>query len=102
MSSFEDRKKSFEKKFAHDQELQFKVSARRNKYLGEWVSQILSFNPDQEKEYIQSVIKADFQEAGDEDVFRKIKEDLKNQKIPDDEIRKKMDELNEKAKTDFS
>ena len=102
MSSFEDRKKSFEKKFAHDQELQFKVSARRNKYLGEWVSQILDYNSDQEKEYIQSVIKADFAEAGDEDVFRKIKEDLKDKNIPDEELRKKMDELNEKAKTDFS
>ena len=102
MSSFEDRKKSFEKKFAHDQELQFKVSARRNKYLGEWVSQILGYNLDQEKEYIQSVIKADFAEAGDEDVFRKIKQDLKEKNISDEELRKKMDELNEKAKTDFS
>ena len=102
MSSFEDRKKSFEKKFAHDQELQFKVSARRNKYLGEWVSQILDYNSDQEKEYIQSVIKADFAEAGDEDVFRKIKDDLKEKNIPDGELRKKMDELNEKAKTDFN
>ena len=102
MSSFEDRKKSFEKKFAHDQELQFKVSARRNKYLGEWVSQILGYNSDQEKEYIQSVIKADFAEAGDEDVFRKIKEDLKDKNISDEELRKKMDELNEKAKNDFS
>ena len=102
MSSFEDRKKSFEKKFAHDQELQFKVSARRNKYLGEWVSQILDYNSDQEKEYIQSVIKADFAEAGDEDVFRKIKEDLKEKNISDEELRKKMDQLNEKAKTDFS
>ena len=102
MNSFEDRKKSFEKKFAHDQELQFKVSARRNKYLGEWVSQILNYNSDQEKEYIQSVIKADFAEAGDEDVFRKIKEDLKDKNISDEELRKKMDELNEKAKTDFS
>ena len=102
MSSFEDRKKSFEKKFAHDQELQFKVSARRNKYLGEWVSQILDYNSDQEKEYVQSVIKADFAEAGDEDVFRKIKEDLKEKNISDEELRKKMDELNEKAKTDFS
>ena len=102
MSSFEDRKKSFEKKFAHDQELQFKVSARRNKYLGEWVSQILDYNSDQEKEYIQSVIKADFAEAGDEDVFRKIKEDLKDKNISDNELRKKMDELNEKAKSDFS
>ncbi len=102
MSSFEDRKKSFEKKFAHDQELQFKVSARRNKYLGEWVSQILDYSSDQEKEYIQSVIKADFAEAGDEDVFRKIKEDLKDKNMSDEELRKKMDELNEKAKTDFS
>ena len=102
MSSFEDRKKSFEKKFAHDQELQFKVSARRNKYLGEWVSQILNFNSDQEKEYIQSVIKADFAEAGDQDVFRKIKEDLKEKKISDEDLRNKMDELNEKAKTDFN
>ena len=102
MSSFEDRKKSFEKKFAHDQELQFKVSAKRNKYLGEWVSEILGYNSDQEKEYIQSVIKADFAEAGDEDVFRKIKEDLKDKNISDEELRKKMEELNEKAKTDFS
>ena len=102
MDSFEDRKKSFEKKFAHDQELQFKVSAKRNKYLGEWVSEILGYNSDQEKEYIQSVIKADFAEAGDEDVFRKIKEDLKDKNISDEELRKKMDELNEKAKTDFS
>ena len=102
MSSFEDRKKSFEKKFAHDQELQFKVSARRNKYLGEWVSQMLNFNPDQEKEYIKSVIKADFAEAGDQDVFRKIKDDLKAKNVSDEELRKKMDELNEKAKTDFN
>ena len=101
MNSFEDRKKSFEKKFAHDQELQFKVSARRNKYIGEWVSQLLNLNSDQEKDYIQSVIKADFQEAGDEDVFRKIKEDLKDHSIDDNDIRLKMEELNEKAKSDF-
>ncbi len=101
MSSFEDREKSFEKKFAHDEELQFKVSARRNKYLGEWASQILGYNQEKEKEYINAVIKADFAEAGDEDVFRKIKEDLKNNNISDAEIRNKMDELNEKAKSDF-
>ena len=101
MSSFDEREKSFEKKFAHDQELQFKVSARRNKYIGEWVSKILGYDEDKEKEYIQSVIKADFAEAGDEDVFRKIKEDLKNNNISDEDIRKKMDELNEKAKADF-
>ena len=101
MSTFDERKKSFEKKFAHDEELQFKVSARRNKYIGQWASQILGYNPDQEKEYIQAVIKADFAEAGDEDVFRKVKADLKDHKISDEEIRKKMDELNEKAKSEF-
>ena len=101
MSTFEEREKSFEKKFAHDEELQFKVSARRNKYLGQWASQILGYNSDQEKEYIQSVIKADFAEAGDEDVFRKVKEDLKDNNISDEDIRKKMDELNEKAKSEF-
>ena len=68
MSTFDERKKSFEKKFAHDEELQFKVSAKRNKYIGQWVSQILGYNSDQEKEYIQTVIKADFAEAGDQDV----------------------------------
>ena len=101
MSTFDEREKSFEKKFVHDEELQFKVSARRNKYIGEWASKILGYNSDQEKEYIQSVIKADFAEAGDQDVFRKVKEDLKDHNISDEEIRKKMDELNEKAKSDF-
>ena len=102
MNKFDDREKSFEKKFAHDEELKFKVSARRNKYIGEWVSKELGYNSDQEKEYIQSVIKADFEEAGDEDVFRKIKKDLENKSISEEEIRKKMSELNEKAKSDFS
>ena len=101
MSSFDEREKSFEKKFAHDEELQFKVNARRNKYLGKWASELLGYNEEKEKEYIQSVIKADFAEAGDEDVFRKIKEDLKNQNISDEDIRKKMDELNEKAKSEL-
>ena len=101
MSTFDEREKSFEKKFAHDEELQFKVSARRNKYIGQWASQILGYNADQEKEYIQSVIKADFAEAGDEDVFRKVKADLKDHNISDEDIRKKMDELNEKAKSEF-
>ena len=101
MSSFDERKKSFEKKFAHDEELQFKISARKNKYLGEWASKILGYSDEKEKEYIQSVIKADFAEAGDGDVFRKLKGDLKDQNISDEEIRKKMDELNEKAKSEF-
>ena len=98
---FSEREKSFEKKFARDEELQFKIAAKRNKYLGQWVSEKLGYNSEQEKEYIQSVIKADFEEAGDEDVFRKVKMDLKNQNISDEDIRKKMNEFNEKAKSDF-
>ena len=101
MNTFDDREKGFEKKFAYDEELQFKISARKNKYLGQWASEILGYDPEKEKEYIHSVIKADFAEAGDEDVFRKVKEDLKNHNIPDTEIRKKMDEFSEKAKSEF-
>ena len=101
MSSFDEREKSFEKKYAYDEELQFKISARRNKYLGQWASKILGYDEEKEKEYIQSVIKADFQEPGDEDVFRKVKTDLKDHSISDEEIRKQMDELNEKAKSEF-
>ena len=102
MSSFDERQKGFEKKFAHDEELQFKVNARRNKYLGQWAAKLLGLNEEKEKEYIQSIIKADFEEAGDEDVFRKIQEDLKNHNVPEEEIRKKMNETMELAKTDFS
>ena len=101
MSSFEDRKKSFEKKFAHDEELQFKINAKTNRYIAEWVSELLEFDDDKKDKYIQEVIKADFAEAGNEDVFRKIKIDLKNKNIEDDQIRLKMKELNEKAKSDF-
>ena len=101
MSTFNEREKSFEKKFARDEEMKFKVSAKRNKYLGQWASQILGYDQGKEKEYIQSVIKADFEEAGDEDVFRKLKADLKDHNKSDEEIRKKMDELNEKAKSEF-
>ena len=101
MSTFDERGKSFEKKFVHDEELQFKVSARKNKYLGQWASQILGYDQEKEKEYIQAVIKSDFEEAGDEDVFRKLKSDLADHNISDEELRKKMDELNEKAKSEF-
>ena len=102
MSSFEDRKKSFEKKFAHDEELQFKINAKKNKYIAEWVSTILEFKEEQKNQYIQEVIKADFAEVGDEDVFRKIKEDLKNFNISEKDIRLKMNETLENAKKDFA
>ena len=103
MNKFDEREKSFEKKFVKDEELQFKIAARRNKYLGQWVSEKLGYNTEQEKEYIQSVIKADFQEAGDEDVFRKIKKDFENSaiNIDDSEIRNQMSLALERAKKDF-
>ena len=80
MNKFDERKKSFEQKYAKDQELQFKVSARSNKYLGEWVSSLLGKKEEEQKNYIQEIIKADMEEAGNEDVFRKIKKDF--QKLP--------------------
>ncbi len=102
MSSFEDREKSFEKKFAHDEEKEIKISAKKNKYLGEWASDIMGLEEDQKKNYIQSVIKADFAEVGDEDVFRKLKEDLKDHNIADNDLRNKMKEMYEKAKADLA
>ncbi len=102
MKKFDDREKSFEKKFANEEELKFKIESKRNKYLGQWVSSKLGYDAEKEKEYIQSVIKADFKEPGDQDVFLKIKTDLKEKNISDEEIRKKMNEFNEKAKSDFT
>ena len=75
MNTFKDREKGFEKKFANDQEAEFKISAKRNKLLAGWVADILKYDEEKKKNYIVEVIKADFQEAGDEDVIRKIKKD---------------------------
>ncbi len=102
MTQFDDREKSFEKKFAYDEELQFKIAARRNKYLGQWASKILGYDLEKENEYIQAVIKADFAEAGDEDVFRKIKTDLKDHNILDEDIRKKWMSLMKKLNLNLS
>ena len=98
MNTFNDREKGFEKKFANDQEAEFRISAKRNKLLASWVADLLKFSEDQKKNYITEVIKADFQESGDEDVFRKIKKDLESKNIQDTEIRKKMLEFLEEAK----
>ncbi len=98
MNTFNDREKGFEKKFANDQEAEFRISAKRNKLLASWVADLLKFNKEQKKNYITDVIKADFQESGDEDVFRKIKKDLEGKNIQDTEIRQKMSEFLEEAK----
>ena len=103
MDKFDDRKKSFEKKYQMDQELQFKVQARSCKYLAEFVSLKLGKTEEQKQSYIQEIIKADLEEAGDEDVFRKVKKDFENSaiNIEDSEIRNQMLLTLERAKKDF-
>ena len=103
MNKFDDREKSFEKKFANDQELQFKIAARSNKYLAEFVSSRLGKSEDEKKAYIQEIIKADMEEAGSEDVFRKIKKDFKlaSISIEDSEIRNQIEKALLRAKEDF-
>jgi hypothetical protein len=92
MAGFDDRKKGEEARFAHNAELQFKAEARRNKLLGIWVAELLSLSGDDARAYAAEVVAADFEEAGDEDVFRKVSADLKakNINIADDVIRQKM------------
>ena len=103
MSKFDEREKSFEKKFAKDQELQFKVAARSNKYLAEWVSLKLGKNEEETKQYIQEVIKSDLEEVGKEDVFRKIKQDFQKSgiSVEDMEIRDQMEKAQLRGKEDF-
>ena len=101
MNNFNDREKGFERKFVNDQEVEFKISAKRNKLLAAWAANILKFNEEQKKIYIIEVIKSDFQEAGDHDVFKKIKKDLEGKNIQDTEIRQKMSEFLETAQKEI-
>ncbi|NNU80618.1 DUF1476 domain-containing protein [Halovulum dunhuangense] len=76
MTTFDDREQAFEKKYAHDAEMQFRAEARRNKLLGLWAAELLGKTGADADAYAREVIKSDFQEAGDEDVFRKLSGDL--------------------------
>ena len=100
MAQFDDRQKAFEEKYAHDTELQFKVSARRNKLLGLWAAEQMGMKGDAATTYAKSVIESDFEQAGDEDVFRKVMGDLKAKKVDvsDHRLRKRMDELLQEAR----
>lgn len=99
MSGFDDRKDQFEKKFAHDQALRFRAEAKRNRMLGEWAGGLLGHSGAALEDYVKAVIVADFKEAGDEDVFRKIREDFKAAGVDqsDHQIRRHMDEFMAKA-----
>ena len=103
MNKFDERKNTFEKKFQIDQELKFKVEARSNKYLGEWAGSQLGKTEEEKREYIQEIIKADMEEAGSEDVFRKVKKDFQKASISieDSEIRNQMEKALLRAKEDF-
>lgn len=93
MTSFDDREKGFERKFALDEEQEFKASARRNRMLAEWAAGLMGLEtPD---EYIRAVIKSDFEQPGDEDVLRKVFGDLKGAgvTVSEGDVRMKMDEL---------
>ncbi|MCJ7421820.1 DUF1476 domain-containing protein [Sphingomicrobium astaxanthinifaciens] len=76
MGNFDDREKAFENKFARDQEMQFKIAARRNRLLGAWAAQKMGLSPVEAENYAKEVVRADFEEAGDEDVIRKLLGDL--------------------------
>ena len=97
MPTFDDRENAFESKFAHDADMQFKAEARRNKLLGLWAAGLLGKSGDDANAYAVEVVKSDFEEAGDEDVFRKVSGDL-GDKASEDDIRAKMTELLAEAK----
>ena len=92
MSTFDDRENAFENKFAHDAEMRFKAEARRNKLLGLWAADLLGKSGDEAEAYAAEVVRADFEEAGHEDVVRKVAGDL-GAKATADDIRAKMEEF---------
>ena len=100
MTSFSERERAFENKFAHDAEMQFKAVARRNKRLGLWAADLLGKTGSEAEDYAMEVIRADFEEAGHEDVFRKVAADL-GARADEATIRGKMAELLAEAKAEL-
>lgn len=92
MTTFDDRANAFENKFAHDSEMQFRAEARRNKLLGLWAAGLMGKSGDEAAAYAMDVVKSDFEEAGTEDVVRKVAGDLAG-KASADEVRKQMADL---------
>lgn len=85
MTTFDDRERAFETKFARDEDMAFRVVARRNKLLGQWAADLMGLTPEETDGYIKEVIQAEFEEAGDEDVIRKLLGDLTSAKIDIDD-----------------
>lgn len=97
MTTFDKREEGFEKKFAHDEELRFKANARRNKLLGLWAAEKLGLSGDAANSYAKDVVMADFEEAGDDDVLKKVAKDLDGKGVSEQDIRRTMVDLMEKA-----
>ena len=99
MSTFDEREKGFEKKFAHDQDLKFKAESRRNKYLAEWAAAKLGISGAAVEDYVKAVRKSDLSKAGDDDVLAKVAKDFADKGLPvsSAEIRKQMNEFLVKA-----
>ena len=93
MTTFDDREKGFEAKFALDQDQEFRAIARRNKLLGLWAAEQLGKSGDEAAAYAKEVVAADFEEAGDADVLRKVTTDLAGKGVTEQQIRAKMDQL---------
>ncbi len=87
MTTFDDRERAFENKFAHDQEMTFRVTARRNRLIGEWAAKLMGLNEAETDAYAKGVVQADFEEAGDEDIIRKLLGDLVSAGVDIDEGR---------------
>ena len=85
MTTFDDREKAFEAQFARDEEMQFRITARRNRLLGEWAAQKMGLTEVEAEAYAKDVVRADFEEAGDEDVIRKVLGDLTAAGVDSDE-----------------
>ena len=85
MTTFDDRERAFETKFAHDQEMAFRITARRNRLIGHWAAGLMGLNAAETDAYAKEVVRADFEEAGDEDVIRKVLGDLTSAGVEADE-----------------
>ena len=103
MSAFDDRERAFEAKFARDQEVQFRITARRNRLVGEWAAERMGLTPEETDAYAKAVVQADFEEAGDEDVVRKLLGDLVSAGVDVDEpaVRAALDEKAVEARRQF-
>ena len=103
MTTFDDRQKAFESKYARDQEMQFKVTARRNRLLGQWAAKKMGLTEAEADAYARDVIRADFEEAGDEDVVRKLLGDLTSAgvEVDDTEIRRQLEHKTVEARRHF-